>query len=446
MTGGKVVSPTGGIYAGSNTAITLDNDSSIELTPTGSYDVTAVSGNYNNSITLKGHSSIIADGTLNTGNWTYAVSEGAYVVMSENSSIEASGRNVNVLGSCSHLIKDNASIHASATQQVYGAWLSYVSATIQDNADILIENSGSGTTTFLQSNSGTINITGGTIKVVNTGSGIANVIYGSTNASTVNFDGGTIEVTANSGSAFGYHRYDGYGSGAADVINFNGTNMTVTSASSSAIGASVDHGGGQINMTAGSITATSTSGTGYGIKSSCGGNITNGTIYGSTYGIYTSGSPNIGVKDNTLNNTTPKITGGQYGIYGGSINFYDGTVMGDTNAYQDGVIKAIPDGATIHTERAQKDGDPNDPAQYTGTESAWLIAAENYLEVDGIEFNSLTAAYEAVEDGGTIKVIADFSTNATPPESPSNKAITIDLNNHTLTYTQPLIINNDMTI
>ena len=110
-------------------------------------------------------------------------------------------------------------------------------------------------------------------------------------------------------------------------------------------------------------------------------------------------------------------------------------LRGET-AFKEGVIAAIPDATTYHTESS---------AEYT--ENCTLTAAENYLEVDGAEYNSLTKAYNAITgDSGTIKVITSTTVESIHPGSPAGKDITFDLNGHELSYTQPLINNSNMTI
>ena len=101
----------------------------------------------------------------------------------------------------------------------------------------------------------------------------------------------------------------------------------------------------------------------------------------------------------------------------------------------------MPDGSIRHHERdLGPEDDPDTPEdERTGRESCWLIDAENYLEVDGVEYNSLKKAYDAITgDSGTIKVIADIRVETNLPTSPSDKEITFDLNGHELIYLQSL--------
>ena len=149
-----------------------------------------------------------------------------------------------------------------------------------------------------------------------------------------------------------------------------------------------------INISDGIITASSTGGgASYGIRqnSSYGSGtdyITGGTINGNTYGISTNRSLVLGNDDGEINIDAPVISGGTHGIYGnGRVYFYDGRLRGSTNAYQDGVIVAIPDGATYHIETID------------GVENCWLIQENNYLRVNNVEYNSLSKAFAAANDG-----------------------------------------------
>ena len=124
-------------------------------------------------------------------------------------------------------------------------------------------------------------------------------------------------------------------------------------------------------------------------------------------------------------------------------------MKGGLNAFDDGVIKAIPDATSYHLEREPGEGqDETTPIEdRTGIQDCYLEAAANYLEVDGVQYNSLAKAYNAITgDSGTIKVIANASVEAVLPESPSNKTIVFDLNGYQLTYTQSIINNSTMTI
>lgn len=195
----------------------------------------------------------------------------------------------------------------------------------------------------------------------------------------------------------------------------------------------------------GSINAVSTDGTGYGIYLRSTDqviNINHGTIHGSTFGIYNDGSGSnlsvtIGADDGHIDNSSPLISGGDYGLYNGeAYKFFDGTISGNIASHQEGSIQAIPDGAVYKTVSS---------ADYMY--NTYLIPAENYLRVGGTEYNSLTAAYGAITgNSGTIEVIKNAEIETALPSSPADKEITFDLNGFELSYSQPLIISAGSTM
>ena len=196
---------------------------------------------------------------------------------------------------------------------------------------------------------------------------------------------------------------------------------------------------GPIDIYGGTITATSDNSEAYGVYYSRNtSSVINGgaIIYGDTYGILGENQTSVVTigdnSDGELSTTAPTIGGGSYGIRTVNVNFYDGILKGGINAYYGSEIQAIPDAAELNI------------ATIDGVENCWLITSSEYLEVDGTRYNSLSAAYNAVADGGTIKVIKDYSTAALMPTNPAGKTITIDLDGHNLVYTQTL--NNRGTI
>ena len=263
-------------------------------------------------------------------------------------------------------------------------------------------------------------ITGGTITSTSD-NGTSTGVYAATNAT---ISGGSVTYAESTGSGYvraiaNYH----------SVIN--GGTITAKANSGEAIGVYA-WDWGHLNVTGGTITSTSVSGTAIGARTDGNGNaganiITGGTIYGSTYGVVSNGqTTTIGDNDGNIDTASPDITGGQYGLYGSSFYFYDGILRGGTNAYATDVIKAIPDGTTYNITTADN------------MENCTLKAGENYLEVDGVEYNSLTAAYAAAGDGGTIKVIKSTTIVADLPTNPANNTVYFDLNGHTLSYSKSL--------
>ena len=131
--------------------------------------------------------------------------------------------------------------------------------------------------------------------------------------------------------------------------------------------------------------------------------------------------------DSDLSITKPIIDGGMYGVYGGTTKFFDGVVKGAVDGFSDeGTIRQIPDGTITHTEEVED------------KQNTWLVQGEKYLEVNGVEYNSMTKAYEAITGNtGTIKVIASTTISAAMPTF-TGKTITLDLNGKQLNFNQTL--------
>jgi len=275
-------------------------------------------------------------------------------------------------------------------------------------------------------NSGSINITG---NYTNSSGGYQAAIYrsaftmngGSINVDTKNQPAIAIDITATSAT-----------------INAGTITSHSTINSATGISSNSQRYRGTLYMNGGSISAISDSSTGTGADLGRA-TILGGSISGSTYGINGNSNGNIitlGEDDETISNgpdASPSISGGQYGIYNGYVSFYDGVLKAET-PYNSETIKAIPDGAIFHNETI--DGVPN----------CWLEYGENYLRVNGQEFNSLSAAYNAAANGDTIEVIADYLTQADLPTNPQDKAITIDLAGHHLSYYQTVTNQGSLTI
>jgi len=248
---------------------------------------------------------------------------------------------------------------------------------------------------------------GGNINISNpsTGAQTQTGIYARTN-SPVKINGGTITMTAQKGTSYGVYDYAG-------VVTVSGD---------------------------ANISATCSSGNGVGFYARSGNShITSGTIYGSKYGAQSENQSAviiIGTNDDTLSKASPSITGGDYALYGGAFQFYDGILKANTATTQDGIIQAMPEGTYLYDT--------------TGTEYAhesWLEEDEAYLAVGDVEYNSLSKAYAAITgDSGTIRVIKDAVIPTTIPASPAGKDITINLDGHVLTYAQALTIATGSTI
>ena len=151
-------------------------------------------------------------------------------------------------------------------------------------------------------------------------------------------------------------------------------------------------------------------------------------ISNSSYGIYQKyGTTNIGTKDGVINPKKPIIKGNTYGvyIYSGILNFYDGVLKGKTNGYY-GSFTSIED-ATVIERKTENIDDVDFVTNY-------LVTQKDFLEVDGVKYNSFEKAMSSIEETGTIKVIesVQISYGLTIPKE---KDVTIDLNGKTITST-----------
>ena len=305
-------------------------------------------------------------------------------------------------------------------------------------------------TTYGVSDNGVFTLSAGTISATSTGNAAVYGVAGSTgcdfSTKTMNMTGGSIiakntSPAGTSGAAYGVIF--------TSCASYNAT-FTLEDGLIKASSIAGDSYGVLNNISAGSsntylyinggtVESSSTNRTSFGAYIKRYGYINGGKISGGTYGIYSNDASHpvtIGKNDEDLSIASPEITGGEYGLYNGGFNYYDGVLRGNIAAYQDGVIKAIPDGTTYHIESSED-----------FTKNCWLVAAENYLSVNDVEYNSLSKAYSAITgDSGTVKVIKSVAVEAILPESPSDKTITFDLNGFQLTLTQPLINNGTMII
>lgn len=255
-------------------------------------------------------------------------------------------------------------------------------------------------------------ISGGTITVVNKKK------LPATGVSATKISGGTINVTSNTGTAIGIQ----------NTATITGGTVTANTNSGTAYG--ISNTSGTSNVSGATITAIAhTTGTAAGINASSNVNITSGTYEGTTYGILTSGgTTTLGENEGGVpSKTSPEIIGGNLGVSGSSIRFFDGIIKGGAYAIGEGAISAIPDGYTYHKETIDE------------KENCWLEVMADFLEVNGDTYSSFEDAYNAITDStGTIKVIDDVTLEAAIPNSPSGKTVTIDLNGHKLTNTQPI--------
>ncbi|MGN1370813.1 MAG: beta strand repeat-containing protein [Candidatus Coprovivens sp.] len=164
-------------------------------------------------------------------------------------------------------------------------------------------------------------------------------------------------------------------------------------------------------------------------------NILNADIKSSnSNGVYLYAETNtltIGENDLNISQVSPLVMGETYGVNvnAGSLNFYDGLIKGKTNAIK-GSVTAIPSASIVSTNYEVIDN-----YEY---ESKFIQSQENFLEVNGVEYNSFDLAIRDIEQEGTIKVIKSVSVGSSIT-IPKEKNITVDLNGYTLNTSQRFI-------
>ena len=441
MSGGNITAPYIGIEGANGSAFTMTGGTIAVQRGDGRSNY-GIYCTLNCNVTLKGNSAII------TGNLTataiayntssvYSYGGGGTLIMEDNASITAnvpqSGEGISNFDNVT--LRDNATINVSGGN-ASGVYSIDTSLVIEANSNVIINVSSNFRATGIAYSNATIN--GGTITVTNNssyaGDGAVGVDYGGSNYVLIN--GGTI-TAANTGIGYAAGLAGGNGSIWSAAGEVRGGNISATTVSGASYGIK-GGAGGSFTMSGGTVSSETDSGTSYGAQFAGGTNtVTGGTISGETYGIEAGNATvTLGVDDNTTpSTTTPEISGGDYGIYNGSFNFYDGRLKGGLGAYQAGVITNVPDATIVHTETID------------GVVNGWLSEAANYLEVNGTPYNSLTKAYNAITgNSGTITVIDDARVEATHPTSPDNKSIIFDLNGHELTYTQTITISDTGTL
>ena len=298
-------------------------------------------------------------------------------------------------------------------------------------------------------NGGTLTVTGGAIK--NTGSGPAIVVG---RYVTTNIKGGTIESDSiginNSGTLTvddGTITSTGYiaiSNGGTATIN-GGSINSVKNAAIGSTGTLTINGGTAISEQsyALSLSGTATINDGYfesqgnsAINNGAELTILGGTIIGKTNGIQNSSKITIGENDNTISKTTPEIRGEEYGIKSesGSIDFYDGILMGKTKNYS-GLINNTPVKYIVVDGTKEIEGETY--------ETAYLDPQVYYAEVGEVKFQSLQDAIDSIDEEGTIKIIsnANFTEETTIP---NGKKITINLNGKTLKPSKTITNNGEL--
>ncbi len=396
---------------------------------------------------------VLSNATLTSSNGytVYEVTNGGTITMDDDSYIiSTSTSNPAVYNTSNDLLISGGHILAS----YQGVHNNAGSFTISGGDVKVVANSSQSSSnnryfTAIYNTGGTVTINGGEVIAENMKGGYTHgtVVTGS---GWTRMNGGSIIVsTNNAGTAYGVYNYNGGGNG-----KYTNGQIVIKNTGTSGYTYGISGGKNEIDYASIKVSsdgysangiysgtntikdiyieaisaATSSSWRGVGIESGIN-TITGGKIYGSHYGIYgsTSYTNYIGINDGEIDIESPRIEGGLYGIYGGNNNFYDGVLIGGTAGYYTDSIKAIPDGTLYHIETID------------GKENVWLEEGENYLEVNSVQYNSFTKAYNAITgDTGTIKVIASVTTPAELPTIAAGKNITLDLNSHTINYYQTL--------
>ena len=169
-----------------------------------------------------------------------------------------------------------------------------------------------------------------------------------------------------------------------------------------------------------------------------------GKIIGQTDGIYNNSTTFLGYHEGELSITNPEIRGiNGYGFNNnGYMYFYDGILKGKkkdgiSNSSHNGMIQVVEDATQV-----KRDYEYINNVYY---ETEYLETQGDWLEIEGKgTFNTVDKACNAAVSGDTIKVIADTHI-AFAERCASGKTLTFDENGHSVTFTQPITFESDMT-
>ena len=277
-----------------------------------------------------------------------------------------------------------------------------------------------------------------------------------------NINGGNITATSNYTIRLtdGNTNINGGNIISPSIVFYKFSNLNITGGrmeSTGGTGLVVDHRSGTLTISGGELISTKIAVKGsittmsggtlrggqYGLEGS--GTITSGTIIGGTYGINATTSYGntviLGIDAENDPESMPVIQGETYGIYvnsGVTVNFYDGELRGKSNGYA-GVISAIPDGTLIADKTLASD-DPDHPYKVK-----YLDKQVDFLRVNGVTYNSFNKALQAVGNSGTIEVIYDAVVKV-EVTIPSEKTVTLDMNDHTITMSKSIVNNGTLSI
>lgn len=192
---------------------------------------------------------------------------------------------------------------------------------------------------------------------------------------------------------------------------------TITSNTQSYYGTTLNMTGGRIN---GRVTANTINITGGTISNSNGSAI---VPYGSTAVI------NIGTRDGEYDNTSPIISGSTYGVYnsdGATVNFYDGTISGGTNAIY-GTLSDLEYNFKLLTRTV----DSVEQATLT-----ILGEVEKVVGIGSVNYPDLETAIDICPTNGTAKTITLYKRIELEEliAVSDRRNITISLNGFAITY------------
>ena len=294
--------------------------------------------------------------------------------------------------------------------------------------------------------SGQFTVNGGNITVTGTNASSSNEAVGVVSGSGESvFNGGTVTVTNIKGASTGVFSkaVDGYASSSNSTVRVNGGTISASSVNGEARGVRGNTGAynnarGIIFISGGTISGTSENNTSYGVYGKEN-TIDGATIHGGTYGIYTmnNGETIIGNNSDAVSITIPEITGGEYALYNSAFKYYDGVLRGGTKAYQDGVIKAVADGHTVHFSSQTIDG-----IDYA---IVYLEPEEYVAQIGGEKYTKLSDAIGASEENDVIELIADnhlfYALNI-----PTEKTFTLKTNGFKIAVSTPIANNGRVSI
>ena len=174
-------------------------------------------------------------------------------------------------------------------------------------------------------------------------------------------------------------------------------------------------------------------------------NINSGYVYGKEIGINQESSRttiNIGNKTDNFQITSPLIEseGKAVVITRGKVNFYNGKLIGNNKSYT-GTFNIIRTGKKLYTYEDVID-DVSKNITYLTDEADFLQVGDDPENT----YNSFEDALaEITEETGTIKVLTDNNVYEVLT-IPTDKNITLDLNNKNLVFTQTIVNNGTLTI